>query len=48
MKVLVKFIHRNGLDHVYFDMIMENDLWYSHETHKDQTSVTLNNPMKRP
>ena len=48
MKGSVKFIHRNDLDHAYFDMIMENGLWYSHETHKGQTSVTLGKPKKRP
>ena len=31
MKGSVKFIHRNGLDHAYFDMIMENGLWYAYE-----------------
>ena len=34
----VKLIHRNSLDHAYFDMIIENGLWYAYETHKDQIS----------
>ena len=36
MKGIVKFIHRNGLDHAYFDMIMENGLWYAYEIYNGQ------------
>ena len=36
MKGLIKFIHINGLDHAYFDMIMENGLWYSYKIQQGQ------------
>ena len=44
----VKFIHRNGLDHAYFEMKMENGLLYSYEKHYDQNQEISKHRNKRP
>ena len=44
----VKFIHRNGLDHAYFEMKMESRLWYAYEKHYDQKLEKFKHQNKRP
>ena len=39
MKLIVNFIHRNSLDHAYFDMIIDNGLWYAYDTHNGQKNL---------
>ena len=48
IKLNIKFIHRNGLDHTYFDMNIENWLWYAYEKYNSQISETIKKSKHRP